>query len=78
MSLGLKSKRTVVQGTFEGEKSETEDDARKHALTYSHKDDYDEMIKEIESESVVLSQIHPSLVYRLILNQCQIHSLNLS
>ena len=65
LSLGLKSKRTVAQGISEGEKSETEDDTRRHVLAYSHNDDYDEMIKEIEGESVALSQIHPSLVNRI-------------
>jgi hypothetical protein len=65
LCLGLKSKRTVAQTTSEGEKSESEDESRKHALAYSSEDHYKQTLKDIENEIKSLSSIHPGLVNRI-------------
>lgn len=65
LGLGLKSRRTIAQTTSEGEKSDVDEDTRRHALLYSHEDHYKEYLKEIESETLPIGKIHPSVVNRI-------------
>ena len=66
LKLGLRSKRKAPEdNSEEGEKSESDDESRKHTLVYSHEDHYKELLKKIMKESASLSEIHPSLVNRI-------------
>ena len=65
LHLGLKNKKRVPDGVSEEEKSESEDESRRHSLIYSHEDHYKEFLKKIQNETEPVSGIHPSLVNRI-------------
>ena len=68
LKLGLKLKKTAPENASEGEgeKSEAEEDVRKHELIYDHDDHvYKDYLKRIENETLTVSQIHPSVLNRI-------------
>jgi hypothetical protein len=65
LKLGLKLKKSAPDGVSEGEKSEEDDEKKRHELMYSHEDHYKDFLKKIENETTGIEKIHPSLLNRI-------------
>ena len=67
LKLGLKLKKSGLENASEeGERSEAEEDVRKHELVYNHDDHiYKDYLKRIENETLSVYQIHPSILNRI-------------